>query len=308
MKRETPEDVIGRVVEQLCASESYRSISHHHQNDVPLPSVDALAEMMRLTSSVLFPDHFGPGDLVPETACYHVGAMLDRIAGLAVEQFKRGFCFNCPLCEAVACDMCEERARTITTQLLERLPEIRRLLALDVRAAFDGDPAGKNADEIIFCYPSIKALAKHRVAHELYRLEVPIIPRIISEMAHSETGIDIHPGAQIGESFFMDHGTGVVIGETAVVGRDVRLYQGVTLGAKSFPLDAHGNPIKGVPRHPIVEDDVIIYAGATLLGSITIGRGSVMGGNVWLTRSVPPGSRVLQSPAEEMTHADGSGI
>lgn len=179
---------------------------------------------------------------------------------------------------------------------------------LDAQAAFCGDPAAKGVGETIFCYPSITALAHHRIAHELYRLEVPLIPRIISEMAHSDTGIDIHPGARIGEYFFIDHGTGTVIGETSVIGNNVRIYQGVTLGARSFPLDDEGNPVKGIPRHPIVEDDVIIYSGATILGRVTIGKGAEIGGNVWLTRDVPPGARVVQGRPEETLYSEGLGI
>jgi len=175
-----------------------------------------------------------------------------------------------------------------------RLTELRKILSTDVEAAYIGDPAAKSRGETIFCYPSVYALTNHRIAHELYKLKIPLIPRIISELSHSETGIDIHPGAEIGEFFFMDHGTGIVIGETSIIGKRVRLYQGVTLGAKSFPLDQNGNPIKGIPRHPIVEDDVIIYAGATILGRITIGQGSVIGGNIWVTEDVPPQSKLIQ--------------
>jgi len=167
-------------------------------------------------------------------------------------------------------------------------------LASDVQAAFDGDPAAMSLNEVIYCYPSIKALSYYRIAHELYRLGVPLLPRIITEMAHSETGIDIHPGAQIQGNFFIDHGTGTVIGETCVIGKNVRIYQGVTLGAKSFPVDKNGNPVKGIPRHPIVEDDVIVYSGATILGRVTIGKGSVIGGNVWITEDVPAGSHIAQ--------------
>jgi serine O-acetyltransferase len=170
-------------------------------------------------------------------------------------------------------------------------------LLSDVRAAYEGDPAATSTDETIFCYPGILAVTNQRVAHELYRLEVPLLPRMLTEQAHSVTGIDIHPGASIGERFFIDHGTGVVIGETSTIGNNVRLYQGVTLGAKSFPLDEHGNPLKGIPRHPIVEDDVVIYAGATVLGRVTVGRGSVIGGNVWVTENVPPGSKLSQASA-----------
>ena len=177
-------------------------------------------------------------------------------------------------------------------KFIQSLPKIRHLLQTDALAAYEGDPAARAESETIFCYPSIRALINHRVGHELYKLGVPLIPRIMSESAHSETGIDIHPGAEIGEKFFMDHGTGIVIGETTIIGKNVRLYQGVTLGAKSFPLDKDGHPIKGIARHPIVEDDVIIYAGATILGRINIGKGSVIGGNTWITDPVPSGSKV----------------
>jgi serine O-acetyltransferase len=177
-----------------------------------------------------------------------------------------------------------------------------------VRAAFEGDPAATSAAEAIFCYPGVLAITNYRIAHELSLLEVPLIPRMITEHAHSITGIDIHPGATIGESFFIDHGTGVVIGETCIIGDRVRIYQGVTLGAKSFPLDESGNPIKGIERHPILEDDVIIYSGATILGRVVIGRGSVIGGNVWLTRSVPSCSRVMQVKPRQEVFECGAGI
>jgi len=186
------------------------------------------------------------------------------------------------------------RAEKITSDFLERVPDIMLLLGEDVQAAYEGDPAAQSPAETIFCYPGIFAITNHRVAHELYKLGVPVIPRIIGENAHNVTGIDIHPGARIGKQFFIDHGTGVVIGETTVIGERVRIYQGVTLGAKSFPLDEHGNPIKGVDRHPIIEDDVVIYAGATILGRITVGARSIVGGNVWLTQSLPPDSATSQ--------------
>lgn len=180
------------------------------------------------------------------------------------------------------------------TTFICRLDDISRSLQTDVEAAYNGDPAAKSRDEIICCYPVIKALVNYRVAHELLTMGVELIPRILTEMAHSETGIDIHPGAQIGDYFTIDHGTGVVIGETCIIGRNVKLYQGVTLGAKSFPLDEHGNPIKGIPRHPILEDDVIVYSNSTILGRITVGKGAVIGGNVWITQDVAPGARIVQ--------------
>ena len=176
---------------------------------------------------------------------------------------------------------------------------MRRVLATDVAAAYNGDPAAHSFGEVISCYPAIRAISNYRIAHELLRLGVPLIPRIITEMAHSETGIDIHPGAVIGSHFTIDHGTGVVIGETCIIGNNVKLYQGVTLGAKSFPLDADGKPIKGIPRHPILEDNVIVYSNATILGRITIGQGATVGGNIWVTENVPPGARIVQTKAKK---------
>jgi len=191
---------------------------------------------------------------------------------------------------------------------MRTLPDLRRLLALDAVAAFEGDPAASSPSEAIFSYPGVRAITSHRIAHELYQRGVPLIPRIIAEHAHSNTGIDIHPGASVGESFFIDHGTGVVIGETSVIGNRVRIYQGVTLGAKSFPLDDQGRPIKGIARHPVIEDEVTIYAGATILGRITIGRGAVIGGNVWITRDVPPGTTLSQSRPTTDLFESGGGI
>lgn len=270
-----------------------------------LPSRPVLAEIMDRLRAAFFPGHFGAADLSRESGRFYVGSQLDAALQALEEQVLRVTIY------ASACGevpVCERKARELTAAFAEALPRIRRLLATDVQAAFDGDPAASSVDEAVFCYPGINALVHHRLAHELYRLGVPLIPRIISEYAHSLTGIDIHPGAQIGGSFFIDHGTGVVIGETAVLGERVRLYQGVTLGAKSFPLDEHGNPVKGIPRHPIVEDDVVIYAGATILGRITIGKGSSIGGNVWLTRSVPAGSRITQAQSRVESYQDGAGI
>ncbi|MDI9612352.1 MAG: serine acetyltransferase [Acidobacteriota bacterium] len=258
-----------------------------------LPSRASCLEIMQQLRSVLFPGFFRLAEFSPEALELHVGAILDGVAIALEEQVRRGFCFVCPGDEASPSE-CRARAAGITRRFLERIPGVMELLAEDVRAAYDGDPAAKSPSETIFCYPGIYAITNHRVAHELYNLEVPVIPRILGENAHSVTGIDIHPGARIGRSFFIDHGTGVVIGETSVIGDRVRLYQGVTLGARSFPLDTNGVPIKGVDRHPVIGDDVVIYAGATILGRITVGARSVIGGNVWLTDSVPPGSVLSQ--------------
>ena len=254
------------------------------------PSRTALADLVEDLRALLFPGYFGPSELKGETLRYHLGARMDRVLHGLRDQIQRGLMAADPTCEG-----CENRALALASAFLTRLPKVRHLLATDVQAGFEGDPAATSPDEVLFCYPGLLAVTSQRLAHELLDLGVPLLPRMITEHAHSLTGIDIHPGAQIGERFFIDHGTGVVIGETCVIGRNVRIYQGVTLGAKSFPLDAEGNPIKGVPRHPVVEDDVIIYSNATILGRITLGKGSAIGGNVWLTRSVPPGSIVTQA-------------
>ncbi len=263
--------------------------------DMPLgrrefPSRTALAGLVEELRALLFPGYFGISELKAETLRYHLGARMDRVLHGLAEQIQRGLMASDP-----ACGACEDRALDLARAFLARLPEVRRLLATDIQAGFEGDPAATSPDEVLFCYPGLLAITSQRLAHELLKLDVPLLPRMITEHAHSLTGIDIHPGARIGERFFIDHGTGVVIGETCVIGRNVRIYQGVTLGAKSFPLDEFGNPVKGIPRHPVVEDDVIIYSNATVLGRITLGKGSAIGGNVWLTRSVPPGSVITQS-------------
>jgi serine O-acetyltransferase len=259
---------------------------------VELPSRESCLEIMQQLRSVLFPGYFQLSEYSEESIGFHVGAILDRVAINLQEQIRRGFCFGCN--GEGELQQCGLRAEKITAAFLTRIPDVMLLLCEDVQAAYDGDPAAQSPAETIFCYPGIFAITNHRVAHELYKLGVPVIPRIISENAHSVTGIDIHPGARIGRRFFIDHGTGVVIGETAIIGERVRIYQGVTLGAKSFPLDENGNPIKGVDRHPVIEDDVVIYAGATILGRIKVGAGSVIGGNVWLTQSIPPNSSISQ--------------
>ncbi len=301
--------ILQGIITELCIPQSYQAVYHRSNHDVPMPSVEVISEAVEMLRTVIFPGYFGNSEIRPETMSYHIGSTIDRVFLLFSEQVKRGYCFSCTENNIpTTCEECDVRAQDTTLRFLEKLPEVRRLLVTDVRAAYEGDPAAKSYGEAIFCYPSIYALTNHRIAHELYRLDVPIIPRIISEMAHSRTGIDIHPGATIGEHFFIDHGTGVVIGETTIIKSNVRLYQGVTLGAKSFPLDEKGNPIKGIPRHPIVEEDVIIYSGATILGRITIGRGAEIGGNVWITHDVPPETRVLQEKAVESFFGDGSGI
>lgn len=293
---------IAAVVDALCGTDDVLARSwKKHRCQEALPSRHALIDMVESLRAVLFPGHFGLGDSSSrEGLRFQLGAALDRVARTLEEQVRRGLSLECDG-EAACCAAHDQRASEVTRAFIARLPEVRRLLATDVQAAYEGDPAATSTDEAIFCYPCIKAVTNYRLAHELYQLCVPLIPRIITEHAHSLTGIDIHPGATIGEGFFIDHGTGVVIGETTVIGRRVRIYQGVTLGAKSFPRDAEGNLIKGIARHPIVEDEVIIYSGATILGRITIGKGSAVGGNVWLTHSVPPNSRITQEHTQEHT-------
>jgi serine O-acetyltransferase len=295
------------VVESLCASnQSLVRKEHRLACSQPLPSRDVVISLVEALRSVLFPGYFGTSELTEETLRFHLGQTLDGVQRGLREQVRRGICFVCS--QENRWEDCEGLARSIVSGLLERLPALERRVAGDVQAAFEGDPALTSPDEAIFCYPGVMAITNYRIAHALHTLGVPLLPRMITEHAHSLTGIDINPGAEIGESFFIDHGTGVVIGETCILGSKVRIYQGVTLGAKSFPLDKDGKPIKGIPRHPIIEDEVIIYAGATILGRVTIGKGSVIGGNVWLTRSVPPGSRIAQQQPRQDQYENGGGI
>lgn len=256
-----------------------------------MPSLPVLDEIMARLRAAIFPGYFGQGRITGSSLRCHLVANLDSIHYLLAGQIVAGLCFACRDA-SLTCANCEAEGERAALAFMRSLPEIRRKLALDAKAAYEGDPAAVSPGETIFCYPSLTAMFHHRVAHELYKLEIPVIPRIMAEMAHSQTGIDIHPGARVGENFFIDHGTGVVIGETCVIGDSCRLYQGVTLGAHSFPKNPDGTLIKGIPRHPILEDNVTVYAGATILGRVTIGKGAVIGGNTWVTRDVPPGARI----------------
>jgi len=289
---------VGRAV----AASSAGALGRH-----ALPSRDALVAITNDLRAALFPAHFGGSDLTNEGMDYFVGRTLDTALQALQEQVRRGLHFACAA-EGDDCERCDRRAIEVIGAFSDALPAIRALLESDVHAAYEGDPAASSLDEAVFCYPGIAAITHHRLAHQLHVLGVPLIPRIVSEISHGATGIDIHPGAEIGGKFFIDHGTGVVIGETCLIGERVRIYQGVTLGAKSFEVDERGWLLKGASRHPIVEDDVVIYAGATILGRITIGRGSSVGGNVWLTRSVPARSRITQAQAQSAVFEDGSGI
>lgn len=269
----------------------YKYIPLHQK---PSPSVHSLQEIMRLLRKVIFPGFFGSEQEAQfDSIQYYTGVYLEQIYDLLQEQIYNGLCFEVDRC----CDS-KDRSSEIAISFINQIPHIKYLLSTDIKAILDGDPAAKSISEIIFCYPAVRAILHQRVAHELLKLGVPVLPRIITEMAHSDTGIDIHPGAQIGEYFSIDHGTGIVVGQTAIIGNHVRLYQGVTLGAKNFTLDDEGLPLD-IPRHPILEDYVTVYSNASILGRITIGEGSVIGGNIWLTHSVPPNSKVLQSRAVE---------
>lgn len=275
-----------------CTEMEKQGFFHEYQEGDSMPSAKALEEIMDICRSIFFPGFYGKPRINHTTLKYTIGVEVERLHELLVAQVTAGFNMAGKQRGADACS--NERVEDLCQLFLAKLKDIREVLATDVVAAYNGDPAAESYAEIISCYPVMKALTNYRVAHELYLLGVPFIPRILTEMAHSQTGIDIHPGAKIGSYFTIDHGTGVVVGSTCIIGNHVKLYQGVTLGAKSFPLDENGNPIKGIPRHPIIEDDVIIYSNATILGRITIGKGATIGGNLWVTEDVPPGGRVLQ--------------
>lgn len=288
--------ILTRTIEKLSQHESLKELFHRHRDGDPLPSGKVLEEIIELARSILFPGFYGKSTVNTTTLKYHIGVNVERMHNLLTDQILAGLCFMDSEHANTDCIPLYRRpqAESLSAKLIERLPEIRAVLATDVDAAYNGDPAAESKGEIISCYPVIKALVNYRIAHELVNLGVPLIPRIITEMAHSETGIDIHPAAQIGRHFTIDHGTGVVIGATCIIGDNVKLYQGVTLGAKSFPLDAAGNPIKGIPRHPILEDNVIVYSNATILGRITIGKGCVVGANIWVTEDMAPMSKKVK--------------
>ncbi len=287
--------LLTETTEKLSQTATIKKLYHRHRHCDALPSGQVLGEVVDLCRAVLFPGYYGKSTINAETMLYTVGVNVERLFDLIYRQIEAALCFS----DEEQCTRClddiDKCATEAAAKFIESLPGIRATLATDVEAAFLGDPAAESYAEVISCYPAIKALSNYRIAHALYNIGVPLLPRILTEMAHSETGIDIHPGAQIGEGFMIDHGTGVVIGATCIIGSGVKLYQGVTLGARSFPLDSDGNPIKRIPRHPILEDNVIVYSNATILGRITIGRGAVIGGNIWITDNVPAGAHITQN-------------
>ncbi len=257
-----------------------------------------VAMLVDLIRSAIFPNIYSSDILKPSEFVTAIEERLGHAAILLDCMIAEVLVNDCELQQQnkEVCDKCKDKARLLTLDFMNALPAISKTLGTDIKAAYDGDPAAISHEEILLAYPGFESISIFRLAHKLYKLEIPLLPRIMTELAHGKTGIDIHPGATIGDYFFIDHGTGVVIGETCTIGEHVKIYQGVTLGAKSFPLDENGNPIKGVKRHPDIEDHVVIYSGATILGGNTvIGKGSIIGGNVWLTSSVEPLSTVYNS-------------
>ena len=311
------QDIIQQLIQtvnELSEPEALQGICHEHRDGDPLPSAKELEEIIELSRSILFPGFYGRSSVNFETIKYQIGVNVERLHKLLCRQIMAGLCFNedCHCPNAADTRRCmQEEADKIAGRIIAKFPTLRKILSTDIQAAFDGDPAAANLGEVISCYPAIKAVINYRLAHELFLENVPLIPRMIAEMAHSETGIVIHPAATIGTHFTIDHGTGVVIGATCIIGNHVKLYQGVTLGAKSFPLNKDGNPIKGIARHPILKDDVIVYANATILGRITIGKGCVIGANVWVTRDMRPRTKKYKQNKTDILDIDfeyGGGI
>lgn len=291
------EETLRTTIEALSCKENIKDVCHLRQYGEPLPSQQSVARIVVLCRGLIFPGFFGDSDVNNNNVTHYVGIRCEQLREMLVEQITAGLCFNTPKNQDFNLNNITHLAQEKADQFIANLPELRRLLFTDVNATYLGDPAAISTDEVIYCYPAIRAISNYRIAHELVKLEVPIIPRMISEQAHSETGIDIHPAATIGEGFTIDHGTGIVVGATAIIGNNVKLYQGVTLGAKSFDTDADGNPIKGIPRHPIIGDNVVIYSNASILGRITIGANAVIGGNIWVTENVAEGEKLVQAKA-----------
>jgi serine O-acetyltransferase len=291
--------------------DSYQEIgSINHLGHCPLPSTAVVVEILEDLKEILYPGYRRRQNLHLGNVTYYVGDLVDSLHDRLTQQIGRALRYEYDRVHGSDCDQrrlidFEARGQQQAIRFLESLPDMRKLLATDVQAAYDGDPAASGLDEIIFCYPGLEAVTVHRIAHQLHQQEVPLIPRMMSEYSHSQTGIDIHPGAKIGPSFFIDHGTGVVIGETCEIGEKVKIYQGVTLGALSFAKDGQGNLVRGAKRHPTLENGVVIYANATILGGQTVvGENSVVGASVWLTKSVPPSTLVtIETPSLRLREA-----
>lgn len=288
---------------QLLSRQGEREASMMPAGSAPLPSVEEVRRLVSVIKSIIFTDYLYKRQPEEQMRSHYIGVAMEELYDLLRRQIARGLQF----CEECSEDDVLASAEQAALDFIDQLPEIKRLIYTDVEAMFQNDPAATNYGEVIYCYPVVNTMTHYRIAHVLHKMRVPVIPRIITEQAHSKTGIDIHPGAQIGEYFAIDHGTGVVIGETSIIGNHVTLYQGVTLGAKNFKYDAEGNMLN-VPRHPILEDNVTVYSNASILGRIRIGHDSVIGGNIWLTHDVPPYSRILQSKAVDASFQGGLGI
>ena len=287
--------VLNETVEKLSDECSYKQLFHAYRDEEALPSGEVLEEIIDLCRAILFPGYYGNARISTQTIRIHTGVNIEKLHELLSRQIYAGLCLADTSCTSCAEEQILSQAKKLSEAFISTLPEMRCLLATDAEAAYNGDPAAQNINEVIFCYPGFRAIGNYRIAHQLYKLGVPFIPRMITEMAHSETGIDIHPGAQIGHYFSIDHGTGTVIGETSVIGNNVRIFQGVSLAGEKLPPDENGNAIRGVPRHPILEDNVTVYSNATLLGKIRVGKGATICGNVWITGDVPPGAVITQN-------------
>ncbi|MGN1246494.1 MAG: serine O-acetyltransferase [Muribaculaceae bacterium] len=306
------EEQMKATVRALANGESLARMCHLRLSKEPLPQQNIIAEIINLSRSLLFPGFFSDCDVNSFNLEFMIGMQCERLKAALENQILAGFMLvgatsdapSCSKASSAASDASVEalrlKAEAMAADFIANLPELRTVLHTDVEAMYLGDPAAVSYEEVIYCYPAIKAIINYRIAHQLFVQGVPVIPRMISEMAHSETGIDIHPGATIGKYFAIDHGTGVVIGATAIIGENVKIYQGVTLGAKSFTLDENNNPVKGIPRHPIIGDNVVIYSNATILGRITIGSNAVIGGNIWVTTDVAEGEKLIQAKANNI--------
>ena len=289
------------VVKSLACKDGLQRMCHMRMGCEPLPSEISISELIGLCRSLLFPGFFGGADVNGFNLEYTIGLQCERLKNVLENQIVAGLLAVSECSVEKEREQIEAEACKVAMDFICGMPELRRVLHTDVIAIYKGDPAATSTSEVIHCYPSIKAIINYRIAHELFLSGVPIIPRMITESAHSETGIDIHPGATIGEYFAIDHGTGVVIGETSIIGRNVKIYQGVTLGARSFPTDENDNLIKGIPRHPIIGDNVVIYSNATILGRVKIGDNAVVGGNIWVTTDVAPGEKLIQAKSKQHT-------
>ena len=297
---------IDEIVDRLCShTDMHHACPERRHEGEPVLSNISVKRIVELSSGLLFPGFFNDTIESPSVMRSMLTLACHELRNLLVHQIAAGLSFADTDCDTILPEL-HRRAAEAADSFIDSLPELRRMLDTDIDATYLGDPAATSTHEVLICYPGIRATISHRIAHALLKLGVPVIPRMISELAHSDTGIDIHPGASIGHSFVIDHGTGVVIGATAIIGNNVKLYQGVTLGARSFVTDDSNNPVKGIPRHPIIGNDVVIYSNSTILGRITIGDGAVIGGNLWVTRDVSPGEKLIQPRADNFRSLDPS--